>query len=100
MSEHQGMLGAISESAEIHRDEGVPLAEAYRIQERRAKKRVMAYKRERRAASSLEAIPLIMAEQNCDRKTAQGFWRISQEMKAEASSRSAQIIQLPSRLRG
>ena len=60
------------------RQEGVPIAEAFAIQERRARKRVMAFKRQRRAASSLEAIPLIMEAQNCDRKTAQGFWRISQ----------------------
>jgi hypothetical protein len=94
MSAHGGILGAISEAAEIAEQTGVPIAEAFRLQERRAKKRVMAFKRERRAASSLEAIPLIMAEQNCDRKTAQGFWRISQEVKAEASSRSADVIQL------
>jgi hypothetical protein len=95
MSAHGGILGAISEAAEIAEQTGVPIDEAFAIQERRAKKRVMAYKRERRAASSLEAIPLIMAEQNCDWKTAQGFWRISQDMKAEASSRrSADVIQL------
>jgi hypothetical protein len=92
MSEHGGMLGAVSEACEIAEQEGVPIDEAFAIQRRRAKKRVMSL---RRAASSLEAIPLIMAEQNCDRKTAQGFWRISQDMKAESDSRrSADVIQL------
>jgi hypothetical protein len=98
MSAHGGMLGAISEAAEICRQEGVPIDVAFAMQERRAKKRVMAYRRERpaaRAASSLETIPLIMEAQNCDRETALGFWRISQDMKAEASSRrSADVIHL------
>jgi hypothetical protein len=45
MSEHGGMLGAITEAAEIYREEGVTLAEAFRLQERRVHKRVLAHRR-------------------------------------------------------
>jgi hypothetical protein len=56
MSEHGGMLGAISEAGAIQRELGCPIDEAFRLQERRARKRQLAYRRDQAAAKSVSNV--------------------------------------------
>jgi hypothetical protein len=52
---YQGMLGAVTEACDIHREEGAPLEEAFREQERRAKRRLLAYRRRKNREARLRA---------------------------------------------